>query len=762
MRARSRLLVLIMLAGCHRPEEPAIPALSELPGVTSVAPARVNGSVGSPEALPPSSVSYGTVGGVVAPGAQSVSPGGDISLDFVDTDIREVVAQILGTLLKVNYTIDPSVHGTATLRTVTPLTRGQLLPTLQSLLSQDGAALVQQGGMYRVVPATAAATAIGAGGTAGSTVLPLHYASAEDLAKVLQPYVGTGGKIAADTGRNALLVSGDPDARDSLVALVQAFDTNLLAQQSYALLPVNAGDAKDFAGALQDALHGDKGGALAGMVRVVPMARINAVLVISSQPRYIDEARRVYALVEHARVQTIRSWHVHYLQSSRANDVAYLLQQAFTPNDVTAQPSGTAQATARMSAASSGLGSPMGGYGQAGIGAMAGGGIGGGGIGVLNGAIGGVPAGSAAVPNVAGATQATTGQNPLAGQVSGTNPLLGPLEPGATQGNPTAMRIIPDHQNNSVLLYGTQREVDTIEAMLRKIDILPLQVRIDAVIAEVQLNDNLQYGTQFFFKSGGINGILNNAQQVSVQTPAQVRLNLTFPGFFLGGNGLGGAPFAINALQAVTRVRVLSSPELLVLDGQPARLQVGDVVPYLSQTSQSTITSNAPVISSINYQQTGVVMEVTPRVNSGGLVTIDVVQDVSDVSNQITTPGINSPTFQDRNVTSRVVVQDGQTVGLAGLIRDNTSTGNQGIPWLKDVPILGLLAGNQDNGRQRTELLVLITPHVVHDQRDARELTEDMREQMINAAAVPDQLNTLRVSGSADPGDKIRRKLRLQ
>jgi general secretion pathway protein D len=146
-------------------------------------------------------------------------------------------------------------------------------------------------------------------------------------------------------------------------------------------------------------------------------------------------------------------------------------------------------------------------------------------------------------------------------------------------------------------------------------------------------------------------------------------------------------------------------------------------------------------------------------VNSGGLVTLDISQEVSDVSTTITTPGINSPTFFDRSISSRVVVQDGQTIGLAGLISDNTSTGNQGIPWLKDIPILGALAGNQNNTRQRTELLMLLTPHVMHDQRDARTLTEDMREQLINAAAVPEQLNRLRPSGSPDPNVRIRQKV---
>ncbi len=200
--------------------------------------------------------------------------------------------------------------------------------------------------------------------------------------------------------------------------------------------------------------------------------------------------------------------------------------------------------------------------------------------------------------------------------------------------------MIPDDQNNAVLVYGTEREVGTMEAMLRKIDILPLQVRIDAVIAEVTLNDALQYGTQFFFKAGGINGILNTGSPATTPASASAAtLNLSFPGFFLGGNGAGGAPFAIQALQQVTTVHVLSSPELLVLDNQPARLQVGEVVPYLSQSSQSQITANAPIVNSINYQQTGVIMEVTPRVNSGGLVTLDIMQDVSSVASEDHDPG---------------------------------------------------------------------------------------------------------------------------
>ncbi|WP_428491127.1 type II secretion system secretin GspD [Rhodopila sp.] len=767
------LLGLTQLTGCNRPSPPAISALRELPNGGTTAPPRVNGAIGSPNALPPPEVAFGQQGAPPAAAPAAASGPGDISLDFADTDIREVAAQILGSLLKVNYTIDPAVHGTATLHTVRPLNRSQLVPTLESLLAQNGAALTSSGGLYRVVPiAQALAVAGSAGGTAGAVVVPLIYASAEGLAKVLQPYVGQGGKIAADPGRNALLISGEPAAREGLIDLVKAFDVDVLAKQSYAVLPVSSGDVKDFAQALQDAFRGQKDGALSGLVRVIPLARINAVLVVSPQQRYIEDARRVYELIDRARQRTIRSWHVYYLQNSHSEDVAYVLQQAFTPNNVTAQP--TANQRSQNGQSSSGGGLSGNGGGGAGLGSGSAGSLG---RGSLSGGITGSGGGQSGLGQSgvgqsglgqsglgqSGGGQTATGGGGQAPPAAGANPLLGGLEQGGGDQGTETLRVIPDDQNNSVLVYGTGQETATIDAMLRKIDILPLEVRIDAVIAEVTLDDALQYGTQFFFKSGGINGILNTQPNTAnVASPSAAALNLSFPGFFLGGSGAGGVPFAIQALQQVTKVHVLSSPELMVLDNQPARLQVGAVVPYQSQSSQSTISSNAPIVSSINYQQTGVILEVTPRVNSGGLVTLDVMQDVSSVAAGITTPGVNSPTFNERNVSSRVVVQDGQTIGLAGLITDTASVGNQGIPWLKDIPLLGLLAGNQNNTRQRTELLILITPHVVHDQRDARALTEDLRDQLINAAAVPGFLNNLGPSGQTDPSRRLRRQLQLQ
>lgn len=753
----------LLLLGCDRPQTPVLESLPAVTGQAGVAAPRIDGTIGNAQAGATPIVTYGTVRPSAAAIAEAAtSPGppqpGDISLDFVDTDIREIVAQTLGTILHVNYTIDPSVRGTATLRTVNPIPRSRVLPSLQAVLAQNGATILESGGLYRVVPSATAAAAPGlaSGGVAGSAVIPLRYASADDLAKVLQPYAGATGRVSPDPGRNALLISGDPGTREALLNLVHAFDIDVLAGQSYALFPVSSGTARDFGTAMTEAMRSGQGAALAGVVRVVPMERINAVLLVSSQARYIDDARRIYGLVERNRRQTVRGWSVFYLQNSKSNDVAYVLQQAFTPNRVTATPSARATgATARRSSGTNSFNSGGGGSGRS---ASAGS--------SLSGSANSLGTGGTDSGGVPGAGGGLGGQSPAQNPA---NPLLGGLDPtgGASGGGGTgggsgdadvnSMRIIPNAENNALLLYATPAEHDTVESMLHKIDILPLQVRIDAVIAEVTLNDNLNYGTQFFFKNGGINGALN----FSPAGTAANALASTFPGFLLAGANNG--TYALSALQSVTTVKVLSSPQLMVLDNESARLQVGNLVPFLTTSSQSTISANAAVINSIDYRETGVIMEVTPRVNSGGLVTLDIAQEVSDVDTSATANSlIASPTFLERNVRSRVVVQDGQTVGLAGLIRDSSTKGNSGIPWLKDVPLLGLLAGQQTETRGRTELLVLITPHVIHDQRDARALTEDLRDQLINAAAIPSELGRLPQSGSPDPQRRLRQGLGLE
>jgi general secretion pathway protein D len=745
------LLAALPLAACHTASRPQLLPLAPLeqPGNLQPATARISGSI-PPERAAERVFASERPSALPAVVPEWTSPaggqGGEVTLDFVDTDIREVARTILGKMLKVNYTIDPTVHGTASIETGRPLPRSALMPTLETLLNQNGATLVQRDGIYAVVPIAAGisgnpistASVIGA----GTAVVALRYASAKDLAKLLTPYVSDGGKITADPAHNALIVSGNEMVRRSLVALIHAFDIDLLAGQSYALFPAGDNDPKKLADELEKVLQAQKGAALSDLVRVLPMERVNAVLVVSSQARYIDAARRFMALAARAEDDTARSWHVYYVQNGKSTDLQTLLQEAFTPGHVTPTPAPGATAPG---------GTPLT------LGTSTAGGFGTPGTSTGLGAAGATP-GSLGTGTLSTATQG--GQMALAAtplrssSTSTPSPATQPLS-ATTEGGEAAnrIRIIADPTNNSLMIYATPDEYSVISGMLRKIDIVPLQVLIDATIAEVMLNDQLQYGTQFFFK---IDHILNQLGANSDFAPLAGLPAVTLPsGSNFSGFVLSKSPaVALQALSAVTKVKVLSSPQIMVLDNQPASLQVGQQVPVLTGTAQSTLTSNAPIVSSINYVNTGIILQVTPRVNSDGLVTLDLAQEVSTVTAPAANTVQNSPTFDDRVIQTRIAVQDGQTIGLAGLIQDSDTQGNSGLPFLKDIPLLGSLVSSQDNKRSRTELLVLITPHIVHDQRDARALTEDLRNELINAALVPQQLERHRPSGLANPNSR--------
>ena len=724
--APRRLLLALLLAlpACERAPETLQPL--QQPGGLQAAPPRVSGAVASARTgqqvfEAPGAIPAQTTAAVSNPPASHLE-GGDVTLNFVDTDIREVARSILGSTLKVNYTIDPRVHGTATFSTGTPIARSALLPALETMLDQNGATLVEKNGIYAVVPTAvaggtnAAASADTLGG--GTQVVPLRYALAKELAKTLEPFVAEGGKIAADPNRNAVIISGNAAVRETLIGLIRAFDIDMLAGQSFVLFPVGDADLAKTSAALEKAIRAEADGPLAGVVRVIPLERVNAVLVASSQPRYLDAAKRFFKLADRAAGATVRTWHVYYIKNGQSSDLAALLQHAFTPGNVTpAAPGSTAPGATPVS----------------------------------------MGAGTLFEKGAFGGTSNTTGANQAGGGIAGiARPIVPPNQqtgggintnqfPAAEglsaadtgAGAPDRIRIIPNNRNNALLIYATPNEYSMIHGMLVKVDIIPLQVLVEATIAEVTLNDNLKYGTQFFLKSGKFASTLG-------ATPATPT---TFSGF-----ALTYAPyFILQALADVTQVKVLSAPRLLVLDNEPAHLQVGQSVPVLTGTATSTLAAGAPVVNSIDYHATGVIMQVTPRVNSDGLVTLDLAQEVSDVAPPAANTATGSPTFDDRIVRTRLAVQDGQTIGVAGLIKDTVSEQNSGIPFLKDIPLIGTLASSQSNMRMRTELLVMITPHVVNDQRSARALTEDMRNQLINAALVPQMLPQKPPSGSHNP-----------
>ncbi|PLX61411.1 type II secretion system protein GspD [Sedimenticola selenatireducens] len=273
-----------------------------------------------------------------------------------------------------------------------------------------------------------------------------------------------------------------------------------------------------------------------------------------------------------------------------------------------------------------------------------------------------------------------------------------------------------------------------IREALQQIDVLPRQVMIEAILAEVTLNDSLRYGVQWFFESGENTITLSATDTGSVASQ--------FPGFSYVYTGSADARVVLNALQSKTEVRILSAPKLSTLNNQTASLQVGDQVPVVVQTSQSTDSAGAPLVSTIQMRDTGVILEVTPRINDNGNVILDVLQEVSEVA-QTTTSGIDSPTIQQRKIHTVVATRDGFTVALGGLIRENGGRGDSGVPILKDIPVLGNIFKNNTVDTRRTELVVLLVPHVMRNQSETQSVVNSLVDGLEEASRLTEQARPL-------------------
>jgi general secretion pathway protein D len=286
------------------------------------------------------------------------------------------------------------------------------------------------------------------------------------------------------------------------------------------------------------------------------------------------------------------------------------------------------------------------------------------------------------------------------------------------------VRIIADETTNSLIIRATPLSYKKIESALHEIDILPLQVLIEATIAEVGLDGQLRYGVEWFFRYGDVSFQFSRLATGAVDQRG--------PGFSaLFANADVRAVF--NALEQETNINVISAPHILVLDNQTARLQVGDQVPIATQSAVSVVDPDAPVVNTIEQRDTGVILTVTPRVNASGLVIMEIDEETSDPV-QTESSDIDSPTIRQRRVSSTVAVESGQTVVLGGLIRDSRQAAQTGIPLLQDLPIIGSLFSVADNRNTRTELLVVITPRVIRNPNQARTVTKELRQRLRSLA----------------------------
>jgi general secretion pathway protein D len=703
--------------------------------------------------LAPSAIVVPGSGSLVAPAAPAAAAPaaetGDVTLNFVDADIHEVVRSVLGDVLHLNYAIDPKLQSTVTVQTSRPLSRDQVLPVFEEVLRASGLALVETSGLWRVVPLDEAARnatpslVLGQGGglgEAGSTVnmriLPLKYVAAASLRETLEPFLPKGALLQVDTARNLLIVTGAKQDLATIDNLVSSFDVNWLSAMSFAIYPLETGSPRSAVRELNTIFRTGGNAPAVGGLRFEPLDDMNAVLVVSSQRAYLDEAKRWIERLDRAGEAETPRFYEYHVQNSRAVDLAKVMSDLLSTGSVqTVQPT-TAPGTSAIQLGTPGaMGNGSGSNGLPTSGAPTSGPTAG-----LFGASPQTGAGNQSIGNQSIGNQSIG--NPPGGAASSatTAPPSQPLETalGAALGGGDnddlalpKVKIVADEKNNTLVIFARPRDYRLVEDAIERLDVVPLQVLIEATIVEVTLSNDLQYGLQWFLSKGNNHAELTNALSGN-GTIADVAGS--FPGFnyiFHSGN----TNVVLSALSALTHVDVVSAPQVLVLDHQTAALQVGDQVPTISQTAQSVVTADAPVVNSVQYINTGVILQVTPRVNKSGLVTLDIDQAVSDVSTT-TTSTINSPTITQRRIVTSAVMQDGQTIALGGLILQNHTDDKSGIPVLSHIPIVGSLFGTTTHQSGRTELVVLLTPKIVRNATEARTMTNELRSRLNSISAV--------------------------
>jgi len=296
-----------------------------------------------------------------------------------------------------------------------------------------------------------------------------------------------------------------------------------------------------------------------------------------------------------------------------------------------------------------------------------------------------------------------------------------------------AIRITSVLETNSLLVQATQSQYNSILAAIERIDIEPMQVLIESQVLDVELNEELQFGVNWYLTNNPalIPPNAGNPYGRYIDTVAFGSASSNSGGFnFLStiSNPLGNKSFiqaTIAALDEVTDVRTLAAPSLMVRNNATATITVGTQVPV---QSTSVSTGNDNVVSSAQYVSTGVTLTVTPRINPGGLVYMDISQDVSRPGARdpdISTSG--NPPINNKSVSSQVAVQSGQTVFLGGLIAEQTSAGRSGVPYLNRVPVVGYLFGARSKSKNRSETLVMITPTVLENSRDLEQISAELK-----------------------------------
>ena len=672
-------------------------------------PVKVKNQAGRYEVIPGmSAADFGDGSGGEPPAGVGQLDDGKFTVNVDQASLPESAKLILGETLGYNYTIDPRVQGTVTLVSNRSLSGRELLSAYEASLRLAGAALIQSEGNYKIVALQEVLDGemgtpdLGKGVSPGYGVnaIPLRYVSPASVMELLDGFMARSGSVRASKIGNMILIRGPSAERRQLVDVVMSFDVDWMRNQTSGLAHLENARAEDVASKLQQVFADDGASSGPNALKVIPVPSINSLIVIARTRAKVNTAMNWIRRLDQESVDS-PNYYVYAVQNGNAVELARILNATFGSGG------GGAGTTADVAPDNQSMDVSM-----------------------SNDTSGQEqatpdPQGSA---DQTGKTDLLTGSNDGstsgAGSTSSTNTSSSTAGAGSGSGGSSSIRITPNPSNNTIVISATPKDYRKILATLRQMDAPSTQVLINTMIAEVTLNNQLRYGVQAYFESNNFAFALAGSKP-----PAKGPIiSPQFPGMNFLWGGISNPKVVVDALSGITNVRVVSSPSVLVLENETATIKVGDQIPIQSQTA---VTDGGNFVNSYEYRDTGVILKVRPRVSAAGVVTIELGQELSAVQKDGSGVGDN-PRFTQRSVTSKVSVNDQQTVLLGGLISGIEDHTRSTVPGADKVPILGNLVGTTDNNGLRTELIVFITPKIIRNGEDAARASQDLRDKMKN------------------------------
>ncbi len=666
---------------------------------------KVPGQRGRYEVIPGmSAADFGDGGAGDPPSGVGALDDGKFTVNVDQASLPESAKLILGETLGYNYTIDPRVQGSVTLVSNRSLTGRELISAYEAALRLAGAALIQSDGNYKIVALQEVLDGemgtpdLGKGVSPGYGVnaIPLRYVGPASVMELLDGFIARSGSVRASKIGNMILIRGPSAERRQLVDVVLSFDVDWMRNQTSGMARLENARAEEVASRLEQVFAQD--GAVSGpnALKVIPVPNINSVIVIARTRAKVNTALNWIRRLDQESVDS-PNYYVYAIQNGNAVELARILNATFGSGGGGVDGGTTAEVAPDSQSMDVSIANDTEGQ-------------------------------ESTQPDPAGSAEPFGKTDLQTGSTDGTSTMSttsSSSNGGASSGgdNSSTIRITANPSNNTIVISATPKDYRKILATLRQMDAPATQVLINTMIAEVSLNNQLRYGVQAYVESNNV-GFALAGSKPAADGPV---ISPQFPGMNFLWGGISNPKLVIDALSGITNVRVVSSPSILVLENETATIKVGDQIPVQSETA---VTNGGNFVNSIQYRDTGVILKVKPRVSANGVVTIELGQELSALQKELGIDG--NPRFTQRSVTSKVSVNDQQTVLLGGLISGIEDRTRETVPGADKVPILGKLVGTTDNNAQRTEIIVFITPKIIRNGEEAARESQDLRDKMKN------------------------------